>query len=370
MRSIWKVSFICWLSYAYILLVDAFLASHPSNICMSPPHLTALFHTNPSSSTSPLQPDIQANIPATSNAPLSSNYNQIRTSDVFSLDSIRSTLIRQEETIIFALIERAQYRSNRVIYQANSLDFKGVNKENISFFDWMLLETEKLHAQVRRYTSPEEHPFNIDAIPQQPLRLPKLNYPSLLGTEKEKVNVNNEIKSWYIDKLIPRLCVDGDDEQYGSTVMADIAVVQALSRRIHYGKFVAESKYLKEGVRFEEYIRQNDVKGIIDLLTNVEVERRVLRRAFVKASTYGQDIIQDPATVSSSASSTGYKVDPSLIVEIYRDMIIPLTKDVEVRYLYHRVGYNPPHSSSYFHLCRGPMDAFDDPDALKRLAVS
>ena len=35
----------------------------------------------------------------------------------FSLASVRQSLIRQEETIIFALIERAQFRRNDAIYQ-------------------------------------------------------------------------------------------------------------------------------------------------------------------------------------------------------------------------------------------------------------
>ena len=48
-----------------------------------------------------------------------------------------------------------------------------------------------------------------------------------------------------------------------------------------------------------------------------------------------------------------------LIAELYRDMIIPLTKDVEVKYLYERVGFDPPPQDNYFHLCRAPLDAFD-----------
>ena len=40
----------------------------------------------------------------------------VKTSDELSLDSIRSTLIRQEETIIFAIIERAQFRCNDIVY--------------------------------------------------------------------------------------------------------------------------------------------------------------------------------------------------------------------------------------------------------------
>ena len=64
-------------------------------------------------------------------------------------------------------------------------------------------------------------------------------------------------------------------------------------------------------------MHERDPGAILRLLTNVEVERRVLRRAFTKASTYGQDV---------TGATEGYKVDPMLIAEIYRDMIIPLTK--------------------------------------------
>lgn len=69
----------------------------------------------------------------------------VTTSDVFSLDSIRSTLVRQEETIIFALIERAQYRKNKSIYDSNTNNLLNLEGKPVSFLEWMLLETEKLH---------------------------------------------------------------------------------------------------------------------------------------------------------------------------------------------------------------------------------
>ena len=288
---------------------------------------------------------------------LLNNNNIIKTSDVLSLDSIRSTLVRQEETIIFALIERAQYRKNRFIYDSKDL-LKDEDNIPLSFLEWMLIETEKLHSKVRRYTSPEEHPFYPLKLP--PPILPKLNYPNILMADKNKVDVNKEVMNWYVNKVIDRMCINGDDEQHGSSVLCDIAAMQALSRRVHYGKFVAESKFIKEPEKYTALVKEGNTVAILNLLTNLEVERKVLRRSFVKASTYGQDI---------TGITEGYKVDPMLIADIYRDMIIPLTKDVEVRYLYHRVGYEPPNPDTYYSACRGPMDAFDDPNALKDLAV-
>ena len=41
---------------------------------------------------------------------------------VMSLEELRSTLIRLEETIIFALIERAQFKTNPDVYKPGNID--------------------------------------------------------------------------------------------------------------------------------------------------------------------------------------------------------------------------------------------------------
>ena len=56
------------------------------------------------------------------------------------------------------------------------------------------LETEKLHAKVRRYTSPEEHPF-YEALLPSPV-LAELNFPQLLKGNKSDVNV--KLDWWHI----------------------------------------------------------------------------------------------------------------------------------------------------------------------------
>lgn len=69
-----------------------------------------------------------------------------------SLDSVRSSLIRQEETIIFALIERDQFRQNSAIYtdrtfRLNKNDAADIFGRDASFLEYMLCETEKLHSR-------------------------------------------------------------------------------------------------------------------------------------------------------------------------------------------------------------------------------
>ena len=72
-----------------------------------------------------------------------------KTVDILSLESIRSSLIRQEETIIFAVIERAQFRENPTVYQAGKFVDLGFIKsddgkdtdEKLSFLEYMLIGT-------------------------------------------------------------------------------------------------------------------------------------------------------------------------------------------------------------------------------------
>ena len=77
---------------------------------------------------------------------------KVTTAEVLSLDSIRSTLIRQEETIIFAIIERAQFRQNNVVYEkggfgdlgiplGSDADYFAKRKAPLSFLEYMLMGT-------------------------------------------------------------------------------------------------------------------------------------------------------------------------------------------------------------------------------------
>lgn len=52
--------------------------------------------------------------------------------------------------------------------------------------------------------------------------------------------------------------------------------VQALSKRIHCGKFVAEAKFRSEREVYSRLIAAQDAQGILDSLTNRDVELQVL----------------------------------------------------------------------------------------------
>jgi len=298
----------------------------------------------------------------------------LTTSEVMSLDSIRSSLIRQEETIIFALIERAQYRHNPICYEKGGLGKLGTppgsrpTDEELSFLEYMLTGTEALHYAVRRYTSPEEQAFFPERLPSDKV-LEELEFPEVLSPigGAADVNFNPILLRKYIDVIVPAITHSGDDEQHGSTALADIAVLQALSRRVHYGKFVAESKYLADPGGYQRLVDAGDADGVMKLLTNEAVEAKVLRRARLKAATYGTEPLlaelppiesktEETSIVAAAAASavvaaiealgddskTEKKVCPKTVESVYRDIIIPLTKDIEVAYLFRRCGKEPP----------------------------
>jgi len=181
-----------------------------------------------------------------------------------------------------------------------------------------------LHARVGRYASPDENAFFPDRIPT-PILPPK-------GTDSvlhpNSININPRILNYFKQRVIPSICPEGDDGQYGSSSTCDMAIVQAMSRRIHYGKFVAEAKFRTETERFTKLIEAKDAEGIMDALTFPKVEQSNCERVREKAATYGTD---------RWGGEVAWRVDPDAIVRIYTDCM-SFTKDVQVEYLLRRIG--------------------------------
>ena len=203
-----------------------------------------------------------------------------------------------------------QFPLNQTIYTPGGVKIPG---SELSLFDWMLREQERLQSLVRRYESPDEYPFFPDAL-QKPLLQP-LNYPKIL--HPNNVDVNPQIKRKYIDIVLPQVCKHfgredrGEkEENYGSAATCDVALLQALSRRIHFGKFVAESKFRQETQKFVQLIRAKDEEGIGGAITNAEVEKKVLERLRLKARTYGSDPSVNP--------KDDIKINVDAVVSMYK----------------------------------------------------
>lgn len=193
-----------------------------------------------------------------------------------------------------------------------------------------------MHARVRRYQSPDEYPFTLtieqNAVLKQDRLLDDLVYPALLHANS--ININDEIYDTFTKEIIPRLCQPGDDTHYGSSATRDIECLQALSRRIHYGKFIAEAKFRQDEQGYRTLILNRDYQGLWDKLTVQSVEEKLLKRVYKKAVIYGADLNdENDAHVVGGEG----RVDPMLVTKLYENWVIPFTKKVEVEYLLQRL---------------------------------
>jgi len=186
-----------------------------------------------------------------------------------------------------------------------------------------------LSAKVRRYQSPDEIPFFPNDLPD-PI-LPAISYPPVLYPHPNNLNLNSQIKKFYCNEIVPSICPQGEQkENLGSSSLCDIECLRSLSRRIHFGRFVAETKFLSERERMTKLIEEKDVSGLESAITNVDVEKQVLKRLKEKAEKYGVD----PLLKENHNSK---KVNANAVVSMYENWVIPLTKHVEVEYLLHRL---------------------------------
>ena len=252
------------------------------------------------------------------------------------LADIRAELIRQEDSIIFTLRERAQFARNAPVYEPGALAVPGftADGDRLSLLQYFLRETERLHGGLRRYTSPDEHPFFEET---HSLVLPPGEFPDVLHPCAEEININGEVLALYLENLLPGLTQEGDDGNYGSSTLLDITALQNLSKRIHYGKFVAEAKFQSKPEEYGALIAAGDAAGLMELLTDEAVERKVVKRVSNKAALFGTDIQDVMGTISLEGLPDAGKIKPEVIADLYATWVMPLTKKVQVAYLLRRL---------------------------------
>ncbi|CAO1637384.1 unnamed protein product [Sympodiomycopsis kandeliae] len=269
-------------------------------------------------------------------AQLTTSFNLATSSSdqILSLDNIRSVLQRLEDTIVFSLIERSQFSHNELMYQDGVFP-ELISKENWkkSWVEWFIKESESAHAKCRRWEAPDEYPFTDENLLPKPI-LPPVKYPSLLY--EHDINANGEIFTHYKDVIVPTFTnPHSDDGQYGSAACRDVELLSALSRRIHFGMFVSESKFRSDPKAFLQPIREKNSEQLLALITKPAVEKALLVRLREKANVYGQDLNQPN-------SAHARKIQPDQVVELYESFVIPLTKKVEVDYLLKRLEHLSP----------------------------
>ncbi|OWM87387.1 hypothetical protein CDL15_Pgr022498 [Punica granatum] len=219
-------------------------------------------------------------------------------SATMTLETVRDSLSAQEDTIIYSLIDRVNYPLNSKTYDQSASLIPGFAG---SLVEYVVKETEAVHAKIL-------HPV------------------------ASSININKRIWDIYFNKLLPLIAAPGDDGNYASTAASDLKCLQALSRRIHYGKFVAEIKFTDSPQDYEPLVRVQDSDALMNLLTFKKVEEMVKRRVEKKAAVFGQRVGLDDSKPDQKP-----KIDPAIVSRLYDEWVMPLTKLVEVEYLLRRL---------------------------------
>lgn len=94
---------------------------------------------------------------------------------------------------------------------------------------------------------------------------------------------------------------------------------------------MSESKFVQDPATFITHIQKGDAEALAALITNPEVEHRLLVRLRKKAMLYAQNFASDGEPLPNGTNKG--KIDVDCVVDLYESYIIPLTKEIEVRWL-------------------------------------
>ena len=241
--------------------------------------------------------------------------------DIRNDSSVRGFLEHFEDEILMHILSRAQFAANPEVYK------RGYNGNRyMSLLDKMLLVLERDFSTFGRYKDPIERPFNVGLPPPEDERV--IEHPDIHLANYDSVNVTRHVMEEYL-KLVPSICPAGDNIMYyGSSAEHDIPVLMTVSQRVHSGIYVAEWKRFKKPEKFDRLIAKRERKSLLEAITESAVEDDVLQRVNKKAIAWQSEINPEVRTI----------VPFEVIVNFYKDAIIPLTKEVQVRYFLNRVG--------------------------------
>ncbi len=230
-----------------------------------------------------------------------------------TLPMIRNRLERSAVGIVLAFSERAEHPTNPNIYLRKENGGVPLKFSDGDFSTAFRRGREIFDAGFGRFKDNRQHPFFPESA-NAPLMVVR-NFDEQVP---RTVNKNKEIARAYFN-ILRRLCVRGDDGEYGETASADLDCLQRLSFRIHYGEIVAERKFLDHPEIFRPLMVAKDWKGVEKALRDGKREASVLEM------------------VKNTWVSIGLPgISSDVITDFYRETVIPLTVAVEVAHLHNK----------------------------------
>jgi chorismate mutase len=251
-------------------------------------------------------------------------------SSVPTLATIRDTLALFEDSIILNLIARTKLPASNIWYN-----------ENMGFLQY-LQELEIVVARLGKYDVwTGEIPFDLEyPLHQTPFAINMVS--PLPSISTETFSVNSAVYQQYIDLILPAIASFNstaaafeNSTSLATLLMADHNLMSLISKRIHYGKVVAETKYVNNASIFANVTDRAMVEA---LLTDKAQESVVKTRSEAKAKYLSAHLNFNSTTGALLNSSKG-AFDPRWVgQELFGRILIPTTTEVEVQYILSRGG--------------------------------
>lgn len=276
-------------------------------------------------------------------------------SEHLPLEPIAEQLEFLEETLIYHFLNRIQYSYIPELYEPEA--------GQTSLLEHRLRAHEAMDQRFGRYSAPEEFPFtqagagdfsdggsDSPVLKQlQPLQRPENRYPFPFAIrELRQISQTKALLKDYIGfiKTNGSAPLKKERRQPGSALEYDVAALQALSQRIHYGALhIAEVKFLQRPEEIHNLVqawrssppdlRRQAENAVLEKITRPKVEEKILTRVYEKTRIIQQTLPEDGDPPNRR------RLDPEAVRQFYWDCVIPLTKRGELAYLHLRCPLKP-----------------------------
>lgn len=240
----------------------------------------------------------------------------------FDLNAVRKILSQLDVVILLLLLEKSNYgllsedKEDNIVYLDN---FDGC------FLIRYLNEIEKLYFKKKNLRSKIESNF-LSKIINHPF------FSSIEISHDNYVDLNHEIIKLYITKVLPLISSNNivDPETVIKSCFCDIKCLQAILKRVNYGKLVAELKFQQNTKLFNTAVKNKEIDKILDFITDEEVQEKVIKNLRSNFDFFLND------TNNRHFVNIDEKISFDVIESIFKNTIIPLTKKSQFFYLINR----------------------------------
>lgn len=190
--------------------------------------------------------------------------------------TIRPGLDILANEIVIALKKRTRFVTNKAVYEPGLV----VAQPDTTLLDYELKASERLHAELGRYTFAAQDAFtDISSVKPVIKRKAPVSVLRVMPS-----GVGSRIKQFYHQWLMAA-CETGDDPlTYGECVTSDVLALLAIMERVNLGKAVAESKLLERPQDFID--TDGDRNAMLKYIVREGREKDVLQMATRLAEQY------------------------------------------------------------------------------------